>query len=50
MNLVIREFALANLIPLCVVVACGFGTLAFGKRRLESYPEPKKEDFRWKRS
>jgi hypothetical protein len=45
MNLVIREFALANLIIICVVAACGFGILAFVKRQLESEMEPKKEDF-----
>ncbi|MBP1741495.1 MAG: hypothetical protein H6Q48_3788 [Deltaproteobacteria bacterium] len=50
MNLVIREFALANRIIICVVIACRFGTLAFGKRQLEGYPKPKKEDFRWNRS
>ena len=36
MNLKIREFALANLIIICVVVTCKFGILAFVKRQLES--------------
>ena len=36
MNVMIREFALANLIIICVVFACEFRILAFVKRQLES--------------
>jgi hypothetical protein len=36
MNVMIREFALVNLIIICLVFFCAFGVLAFVKRQFES--------------
>jgi len=49
MNVMIREFALVNLIIICLVFFCAFGVLAFVKRQFESWKKEMTEVLRWNR-